>query len=154
MVIVAGHPDTDVLVSPIGVGGSKVVSCLAVVRTPANLAFGYTRQVANKLKLTQVKAYFVPNWVGGADWVDFEFFAGTGEPQNYAQLDGWDRILPVRHLGVPGLEWRKLGGDQQFCWDMNVPFRADGLRFAIRLSAAGAITYQEFYASFQIWEGM
>lgn len=132
---------------------SRVAGALAVVKAPAVTAFGYTSSLGVNVRLKKVRAWFLPVWTGGGDWVDFWIRYGTGVPASYAALSNWSDLLPINWLGSGPVGYRELGTGRVFEWTMDRLFTADGIRFGIQLTTAGVITYEEMYVTFEISEG-
>lgn len=132
---------------------SRVVSALAVVKAPAVNAIGYTAALGNRLRLKQIRCWFVPEWTTATAWHDFMFRKGQQLPTTYAQMTAWDDIMPINWLGSPRAMWRRCMFPNMLVWDMNRLFVGEAIRFGIQVEVSPEVTYLEMYTSFQISEG-
>lgn len=132
---------------------SRVVGALAVVKAPAVRGFGYTSPLGNRLRLRQVRVWFLPVWTGGGDWVDFWVRVGLGTPGAYVPMTDWEDVLPINWLGAGPLGYREFQTGRIYEWNMDRLFVGEAIRFGIQLTTAGLITYEEMYATFEVMEG-
>lgn len=132
---------------------SRVVAALAVIKAPANQAFGYTSQLGNRLRLRKVRVWFMPVWTGAGEDVHFWVHFGGSAPATYVAMSNWEDVLPIYWLGAGPFGYGEFGTGQVFEWTMDRLFIGEAIRFGIRIEVSPLIVYEEMYATFEIMEG-
>ncbi len=140
------------VLSPQGVY-SRVVSCVAYIKSPMTTGFAYTASLGNRLWLLRVKVWFDPRVWSELERMSFRICHGTSVPINYAAILEWKNLLPALQGGNENWDFTRWQYLDPLEFEMNQLFEGKGLRFGILVSVNPTLVRLHGYASFQISEG-
>lgn len=134
-------------------GYSRVVSCIAYIKSPSHRACGFTGQLGKQVRLKKVSVRFYPHIWSSTETVSFYVRHGSGVPTSPDDILRWENILPVWLWGNPLATWTAGQVFEPFEWEMDRLFEGEAHRFGIWVDVGGVVPILSTYASFQISEG-
>lgn len=132
---------------------SRVISCADTIAAGGTTGYSYTPVVGNVVRLLGVKIWFTPHDFSSTLTAAFRIYTGQGRPQSFAEIDRWEKVLPIFQRGDTAYPWYRVDDFDPFVWSMNQLFIGENRRFGFRVAISVLPRALITMVSFQISEG-
>lgn len=115
--------------------------------------WNFTKTVGNKVWLTHVKVEVINKPANMSQATAVILYAGQTIPNSLADLNNWERILPMYNQVKQRIPWTFIDGMDVMEWDFAKLYKGENRRFAVGGYRVGGFRADSIWVSFTIAEG-